>query len=167
MPLSDFWRFAWHSSHFQSLQPLPICSWWPSSCCPGVESQSRWVAYVLSLCGSFKLSFSKIWQFLALPQPPLLFTARSCGDSSSWHWNPQLCSLAWGWDRLLPRYPSRFLSTTRECGTAGAHSAAAAAAAAVSMPHCSSSPLRPPTHLYGCGCMKDSLNPWLSDFHTV
>ena len=51
-----------------------------------------------------------------LPQPPLVFTAISYGTLSSQHWKPGLCSLVWGRDPSLPRYPSQFLSTTRECG---------------------------------------------------
>ena len=43
VPLPGFWRFAWHLPHFQSLHLLSICDWCPSSCCPGVESQSEWV----------------------------------------------------------------------------------------------------------------------------
>ena len=51
--------------------------------------------------------------FLLLLQPPLNFTARSYGDLSFWHWNPGLGGLMYGWDLLLLKYPSRFLSTTR------------------------------------------------------
>ena len=41
-------------------------------------------AYILSLCGPFKQTLLKIQQFLLPPQPPLVFTARSYGDLSSW-----------------------------------------------------------------------------------
>ena len=37
-----------------------------------------------------KWSFLKIQQFLLPPQHPLVFTARSYGDLSSWLWNPEL-----------------------------------------------------------------------------
>ena len=40
-------------------------------------------------------------------QSPLVFTARSGGDLSSWHWNPGLRGLDWVWDSLLLRYPSQ------------------------------------------------------------
>ena len=112
--LPDFWRFAQHSLCFQLLNLLPICDQHSSSCYPGAKSQRDGFPYMLSLCGSFKWSILKIWQFLLLPQPPMVFTARSYRDLSSSCWNPGLCSLAWGWDRLLPRCPSQLLSTTHE-----------------------------------------------------
>ena len=37
-------------------------------------------------CGPFKRSLLRILQCLPLPQPPLVFAARSYGDLSSWHW---------------------------------------------------------------------------------
>ena len=117
VPLLGFWRFAQHFPHFQSLLLLPIWNWHPSSCCPGAESQSGWVCTRSKTVRPFKWSLLKIQQFLPLSQSPLVFTARSYGDSSSQCWNSGLCSLAWGWNRLLPRYPSRFFSTTHECGT--------------------------------------------------
>ena len=42
-----------------------------------------------------------------LTQSPLVFTARSCGNLSSWHWNPGLGGLVWVWDYSLLRYPSQ------------------------------------------------------------
>ena len=63
-------------------------------------------AYTLSLCVPFKWTFLKNLQFLLLLPPPLDFTTRSYGDLSFQCWNPRLCSLSWGWDPLLPRYPS-------------------------------------------------------------
>ena len=114
-------------------------------------------AYILRLCGPFRQSFLKIWQFLPLPPPALIFTARSYGDLSSWCWNPGLCSLVLGWDRFFSRYPSWLLSTTHDCGTARAHSAA-------TLPLCAtlcllaSLPLlhisAPPTCLDECGFFK-------------
>ena len=50
-------------------------------------------------------------------QIPLVFTAKNYRNLSSWHWNPGLFGLAWGWDLSLPRYLSWFFSTIRECGT--------------------------------------------------
>ena len=74
-------------------------------------------AYLLRSRGPLTRSFLKLWQFLPPPQSPLLFAARCYGGLSSGCWNPGLCGLAWGWDHLLPRSPSWFLSTTHECET--------------------------------------------------
>ena len=115
-------------------------------------------AYILSLCGSFNQSLLKTWQFLPPPQPPLVLTARSYGDLSFWHWNPELCCLAWSWDCLLLRYPSRFLSTTHECGTT--HSATTLSLH-TALPISSSLPfLTIWMHVA-------SFSPWLSDFYTA
>ena len=81
--------------------------------------------YLVRLCRPCKQSFLKIWQFLPLFQPPFIFTASRHGDLSYWLWNPGLCGQALGLDHLIPRYPSRFLSTTRERGTTYTHSATA------------------------------------------
>ena len=118
MPLPGFWRFAWHLPLSQSFHPLPIYDWRSFSCYPGVESQSGWVCIYFKTLGPFKPSSLRIWQCLPPSPPLLLFTARIYGYLSSWSWNPGLCGLARGWDHLFPRYPSRFLSTTGECGTA-------------------------------------------------
>ena len=45
-------------------------------------------------------------RILPQTQSPLVFAARSYGDLSSWHWNPWLGVLVWGWDSSLPRYLS-------------------------------------------------------------
>ena len=70
-----------------------------------------------SVCGPFKRNCLDSGSFF-LPQPQslLVFTARSYGDLSFWHWNPGLGVLVWGWDPLFLRYSSRFLSSTRGCG---------------------------------------------------
>ena len=101
-------------------------------------------AYTLSPCRPFKQTLLKISRFFDCPNPTLIFTARSCGDLSSWSWLPGLCGLAWGWDCLLPRFPSRFLSTTRECGTSHycLH---------LSVPYLVPAP---PAHLRECGLFK-------------
>ena len=83
---------------------------------------------------------------------PLVFIARSYKDLSSWHWNPGLCGLAWGWDSLLPRHPSWSLSTTRECGTA--HAAAVTTSPCHTMFPCLLSCLHVSTHLDECGFFK-------------
>ena len=136
VPLPGFWRFAWPSPCFQLLHPLPVCDWHPSSSCPDADSQSGWGCVVLSLCGLLKWSVLKIQQFLPLPQTPLVFTARSYRDLSSWPWNPWRCSLAW--DRLLPRYSLVLLSTICECGAF-----CGGATATHSPPNCVSGALRP------------------------
>ena len=92
----------------------------------------------------------RILQFLSLTQPPLVFTARNYEDVSSWHWSPGLGGLVWGWDPLLPRYPSTLFLPYVGLG-----------------PACSTSPCAhpstPPTHLDECGFF----NSLLSDFHTA
>ena len=89
---------VWEKSVWcQIIQLLPICLWCLSSCCPSTGAQSEWVS--VSLCGPSKRN---TWDSRSLPLPqwqiPLFFTARRYGDFSSWHWNPGLGSLVWGWD---------------------------------------------------------------------
>ena len=96
--------------------------------------------YILSPCKPFKWSLLKIQQFLPSLQSPLVFIAEVMGIYPL-HWNPGSCGLAWAWDCSLPRYPSWFLSITRECGTTHALSASSAA----SVHH--TSPLCPSLHL--------------------
>ena len=48
----------------------------------------------------------------------MVFTVRSYGDFSSWHWSPGLGGLVWGYDPLFLRYSFWFLSTTHGCGPA-------------------------------------------------
>ena len=125
MPLPGFLRFAWHLACAIGTFPAVALVLNPSG---GGSS------YILSLCGLFKQSVLKIQQFLLLLQTPPVFTARSYGDLSSWCWNPGICSLAWGWDHWLSRYPSWFLPTTHECGTA-------CSAATISLRHTASLPI--------------------------
>ena len=69
---------------------LPQC--WSSE---GV-SQSK------TMCGFFKGNCLGLQKFLPLTQSLLDFAARSCGDLSSWHWNPRLG--AWsGLGLLVPQ----------------------------------------------------------------
>ena len=58
-----------------------------------------------SLCESFKRTCLGFQKFLPPTQSALTFTARSCGDLSSWHWDPGLEGLVWDWDSSLLRYP--------------------------------------------------------------
>ena len=48
---------------------------------------------------------------------PCWFLQLEVMETSSWHWNPGLGDLVWGWDPSLLRYPSQFLSATHGCGT--------------------------------------------------
>ena len=110
--LPGFWRFAWHSPCFQLLHPLPVVHLLAVS----LVMNPRVGAYVLSPCGPFRPSILEIWQFLLLPQIPLVFTTRSYGDLFYCCWRPGLCSLSWGCDCSLPRFPSLFVSAICECG---------------------------------------------------
>ena len=110
----------------------------------GLNPRAGGCAYVLRLCGPFKWSFLKILQFLLPSQQPPWFLQPEVMEI----YLSGLYSLAWGWDHLLPRYPSQFLSTTHECGIAHAHSTTAAA----SLPCLCLSFL--PTHLDDCGFFK-------------
>ena len=120
----------------------------------GLNPRAGGSVWVQSPCGCFKRSLLKIWCFFFLsPRPPLVFTVRSYRDLSSWRWTTGvLGGLVWGWDHSLPRYPSRFLSTTHECGTT--HSS-------TSLSHSMTLPLLP------IWMNVASLNPWLSDFYTA
>ena len=102
---------------FPVTSPLPVWGWPLPAVALVLYPRVGEFTYVLRLCGPFKQSCLKIRQILPLPQSPLAFIARSYGDLSSQCWNPGLCSLSWGWDRLLPRCPSQVLSTTCECKT--------------------------------------------------
>ena len=97
----------------QSLHPRPVCGWCPSSCC------LEWVG-LPPFEDCLDLLAAKIWRFLLLSQPPLVFTARGNGDLSSQCWHPGLCSpglcgLAWAWDHSLPRCPSQHLRRSCPC----------------------------------------------------
>ena len=71
-----------------------------------------------SKCGTrpFKRRGLRIPQLLPPTKPLLDFAARSYGDLPSWHWNPWLVGLLWGWDPSFLRYPFT-LSTTCVFGT--------------------------------------------------
>ena len=85
------------------------------------------------MCGFFERNCLGLQKFLPLTQSPLVFAARSCGDSSSWHWNSGLGRLVWGWDSPLPSILPEFLPITYGYGTSPFHIFA------------------PPTSLDGCG----------------
>ena len=116
------------------------------------ESRRSESVQVLIHWGSFKRRCLRILQLLPLSLPPLAFTARNYGDLSSWHWNPGLGFLVWGWNPLLLRNSFRFLSTAQGCG------ATCFTCAGLCI---SPSPLLP------IRMNVTSLIPWWSDFHTV
>ena len=99
MPLPGFWQFAHHLPCV--IDTLPAVA-------QVLNPRGGGSAYILSLWRPFKGSFLKIQQFLLSPQSPLVFTDRSYGDLSSWHWNPELCHLAWGWDACSQGIPPNF-----------------------------------------------------------
>ena len=88
-------------SHFSSslcvsLVPFKLLS---------LSCRSEGVSLSKSMCGFFKRNYLGLQQFLPLAQSLLVFAAMNLGDLSSWHWNPGLGSLVWGWDFSLLRHP--------------------------------------------------------------
>ena len=71
----------------------------------------HWATPARAVCGFFKRNCLGVPEFLPLTQCPLVFTAGSCGDLSSWHENPGLGGLVWGSSQW--RYP---LSSFYPCG---------------------------------------------------
>ena len=125
--------------------------------------------YILGLYGPFKQTLLRDQQVLPEPQTPLVFIARSYETLFYWRWNPGLRSLAWGSDHSLLSCPSQFLSTMHECGTLILPAAAATTSPpaprhrhTVSFPPSSPAPPHLPIWMKIA-----SLDPWLSDFHTV
>ena len=70
------------------------------------------------MCGVFTRNCLRLQKFLSPAQSPLVFATRSCGDLSSWHWNPGLKGLVWGRTLHSQYFPAGFLSATHECGPA-------------------------------------------------
>ena len=101
----------------QILQFLPLCPWCLLNFCPSAGAQREWV-HVSACVGPLRRTAWNSRSFcLPQPQSSLFFTARSYGDSTSWHWRPGLGSLRWGWDPSLLIYPSQFLLATHGCRT--------------------------------------------------
>ena len=108
----------------------PLMSLLPFKLLPQCWS-SEGVSWSKSMCGPFKrnyLGLQKPSISLSLnPQwflQPGVFIASGYRDFSSWHWNPGLGGLVWGWGPSILmgvhpqlRYPSQFLSATPGCGT--------------------------------------------------
>ena len=79
---------------------LPLATqtpWWGSQ-----------TASTYPTCGFSKKNCLGLQQFLSPTQSLPVFAAWNCGDLSSWHWNPGLGVLVWGWDSSHLRYPSQF-----------------------------------------------------------
>ena len=114
-------------------------------------------SYVLGQCRPLTWTLPRDWQFPPPPQIPPVFITRSYETLFSRCRNPGLCGLVWIWSHLLPRFPSRFLSTTHECRTT--HSASCCCLTSTTL--CPSSPSLP---LLPIWMNMASLNPWLSDF---
>ena len=119
-----------YSLQCQTLQFLPLYYWCLSSCHLNAGARREWVWVGESICGFHKRNCLGLQQPPLPTQYPLVFAARSCGDLSSWHWNPGLG--AW-------------------CGSVTPH-------LEISLPNfyprgCEASPFRvrtPPTSLHGC-----------------
>lgn len=113
------------SSWSQTIQFLPICTWYFLSCCPSTRAQSQWVQ--ISLCvGPLRETPGILGA--SISQSLLVSTARSYGDFFSLFWNPGLGASNVGLGLLAPeggpmhlRYPSQFLATTLGGGTSQFH----------------------------------------------
>ena len=143
--------------HFQSLHPLPASNWHPSSCCLGAEFQWGLLCMSPESVKGHLRRVSESCSFFHCPNPHCFYSHKLWGFIF-WSWNAELGGLDWGWNHLLPRYPSHFLSTTSECGTT--HSTAATPLRACP-PVSASLPLLP------IWMNVTSLILWLSDIHTV
>ena len=91
----------------QPLQFLLVFHWCLSSCYSSAGWSSEGVSLNKSMCAFFKGNCLGLHKFLPLTQSPLFFSARSCGNWPSWHWNPGLGNLVWGWYSSLLRHPSQ------------------------------------------------------------
>ena len=69
------------------------------------------------MCGFFKKNCLGLQQFLPPTQSLLLFTARSCGNLSSWHWYLDWRGCCGAGTPFTKDIPSEFLSTTCGCRT--------------------------------------------------
>ena len=106
----------------------------------------------------------EIRQLLQPPPPPLIFIARGNGGLSSQCWNPEMCSLAWDWDCLLPTWiiPPNFYLPHVNVGLSISLPSPPLCTSLHSLcPGSSTLPLLP------VRMNAASLNSWLSDFHTA
>ncbi|KAF6104368.1 hypothetical protein HJG60_011319 [Phyllostomus discolor] len=100
---------AWLLPSFQSLPCFPYVSGTLIAAALVLNPSMGGFVYIIGLCRSLKRTLLRDWQFLLLLQSPLVFTARSYKALFFRCWKLRLHSLAWGWDGLLPRFPSCFL----------------------------------------------------------
>ena len=100
------WTFFHLPKYHEPVRPWAVATyhWCLSSCYPGAGAQRKWVWVTESVCGLLKRDCLRLQKFLPLTQSLLVFASRSSGDLSSWHWNPGMGGLVWGWDSSLPRY---------------------------------------------------------------
>ena len=106
--MASAWEKAPHQLLYwcQIIQFLPGCLWCLSIYSPSAGAQVQWVWVNLCLSPLRVTALGLLAFCFPQPQSLLVVTARSYRDVSSWHWNAELG----GWDLLLLRYPSRFLS---------------------------------------------------------
>ena len=78
------------SASFQSLPLLPTCK----LCLSGADSPVGGLVYLPGSCGSLQWALLWGWEFLPLPQPPQVFTARGFEALFFPCWNPGLCGLS-------------------------------------------------------------------------
>ena len=84
----------------QTLQFLSVNHWCLSSCYPSAGVQREWVW--VSLCGGSLRGMLWVPEVFSTDPTPTGFTGRSCGELSSWHWNPGLGV----YSEIFLRYPS-------------------------------------------------------------
>ena len=118
---------------------------------------------VLSPCRPCKWSLPKIWQFLLLIHSPLVFTAGSYGYLPSWHWNPELCSLAWAGISHSQSIPPNFYLPHVKMGPL----VSSLLPLCLTWSLCTSPPVSTSLPLLSIWMNVASLNLWLWDFHTV
>ena len=87
------------------------------SCHCGAEAQREPICIREFMSGFPKRNCLGLQQSPLSTQSPLVFTARSCGDLPSWHWNPGLWGLVWAPEICLLNFcphgygPAHFAST--------------------------------------------------------
>ena len=120
-------------------------------------------AYVLGLSVPFKRILLRQWQFLPLPKPPLVFTARSYETLFPQCWNPGLCSWPGAEIPHSQGVPPDFyqLHVNWHCPYCCCH---CPLSGTTPCPLCHGSLALP---LLSVWMNMASLNPWLLDFHSL
>ena len=140
-------------SRFQSLPLLPKTSWALLVLIPtSANSQVGGLVYILGPCESLQQTLLWGQEFLPLPQPPQVFTAR--GFEALFPCNGTLGCVA----HLIPQLFLCFFSA-HECRTTQSTSCHLASYTV--------HPGHPSLPLLPVWMNVSSLTPWLSDFHTV